>query len=201
VAAHAEPAVLDEREWLRRAVLVLAGPKAVFAGIRDDTNDAARARSEAVLALVILAGIGSVLWTPVAGRVMDVNGIHAQDGADVAVWAFLGGVLYGGLSYWLGGLLVHAVASAFPVRQSYRQARHVLAYASAPIALSLLLVWPVRLAVYGEDVFRSGGSDRGAGNWAFGALELAFVVWSLALLVVGVRTVFSNSASSSAGIS
>ena len=55
---------------------------------------------------------------------------------------------------------------------TYRQARHVLAFASAPVALSLLVLWPVRLAVYGEDVFRTGGSDHGAGNTAFVVLEL-----------------------------
>jgi hypothetical protein len=66
----------------------------------------------------------------------------------------------------------------------------VLAFASAPIALSLLAVWPVRLAVYGEDVFRSGGSDHGAGNTAFVAIELAFVAWAVGLLVFGLRELY-----------
>jgi hypothetical protein len=70
---------------------------------------------------------------------------------------------------------------------TYRQARHLLAFAAAPIALSLFVVWPVRLAVYGEAVFRTGGSDHDAGNTAFIVLELVFVAWSLALLVLGVR--------------
>jgi hypothetical protein len=72
---------------------------------------------------------------------------------------------------------------------TYRQARHVLAFASAPVALSLLVLWPVRLAVYGEDLFRTGGSDHGAGNTTFVVLELLFVAWSLALLGVGLRAV------------
>ena len=37
---------------------------------------------------------------------------------------------------------------------SFRQARHIVGLAAAPLALSLLLVWPVRLAIYGGDVFR-----------------------------------------------
>jgi hypothetical protein len=65
--------------------------------------------------------------------------------------------------------------------------RHALAFASAPVALSLFLVWPVRLAVYGQDVFRSGGSDHGTGETAFVAVELLFVAWSLALLALGLR--------------
>jgi hypothetical protein len=71
---------------------------------------------------------------------------------------------------------------------SYRQARHLLAFASAPVALSLFLVLPVRLAVYGEDVFRQGGSDHGAGNTFFVVVELAFVAWAVWLLAVGLRT-------------
>jgi hypothetical protein len=200
VAATAQPAVADERIWLKRAVLVLVAPRRVFAGIRDDSDNAARARSEAVLALVILSGIATVLWSPAAGRVMDVNGVHAQDGLDVAVWAFIGGMLYGAVFYFGGGLLLYWFTRIVG-GITYRQVRHVLAFASAPIALSLLLVWPVRIAVYGEDVFRSGGSDRGAGDWVFVGLGLALLAWSLALLALGLRIVFSNSSSSSAGIS
>ena len=45
------------------------------------------------------------------------------------------------------------------------------------------------VAVYGEDLFRTGGSDHGAGNTTFVVLELLFAAWSLALLVVGLRAV------------
>ena len=37
---------------------------------------------------------------------------------------------------------------------TYRRARHILAFAAVPLALSLS-VWPVRLAIYGTDVWRS----------------------------------------------
>jgi hypothetical protein len=57
------------------------------------------------------------------------------------------------------------------------------------VAVSLLFLWPVRLAVYGEDLFRTGGADHGAGNAVFVALELLVVLWSLALLVLGLRAV------------
>jgi hypothetical protein len=187
----------DERVWLARAVSVLWQPRVVFAGLRDDSDDTARARSEAVLALVLLTGIAGVLWTPVAGTILnDVT----LDWLDVAVWAFIGGGIYAVVIYFLGGLVLQWLARAAGWI-SYRQARHLLAFASAPVALSLFLVIPVRLAVYGEDVFRSGGSDRGAGEWAFAVVELAFVAWALVLLVLGLRIVLSKSSSSSAGIS
>lgn len=180
---RATAATADERVWLQRAVFVLVRPREVLAEIGDDSEAAARARSEAVLALVWLTGIALVLWTPVAGTILqDVT----LDWVDVTVWAFLGGGLYGAVGYFLGGLVVYALAR---IRGgvTYRQARHVLAFASAPVALSLFAVWPLRLAVYGEDVFKSGGADHGAGNATFVAVEVMFVAWALALLVLGMR--------------
>jgi hypothetical protein len=150
-----------------------------------------------VLALVLLAGISGVLWTPVAGTILnDVT----LDWLDVAIWAFLGGGFYAIALYFIGGLIVQWLARAGGWI-SYRQARHLLAFAAAPVALSLFLVIPLRLAVYGEDVFRSGGSDRGAGAWAFAGVELAFLAWALFLLAFGLRILLSKSSSSSAGIS
>ena len=173
----------DELVWLQRALFVLVRPRGVLALMRDDSEAAARARSEAVLALVWLAGIASVLWTPTYGHLQDDV---ANDALNVAVIAFIGGGLYGAAVYFLGGLVLYALTRVTG-GITYRQVRHVLAFASAPVALSLFVVWPVRLAVYGEDVFRRGGADHGAGNAVFIVIELAFVAWALALLVLGLR--------------
>jgi hypothetical protein len=186
VDARAALPASDERFWLGRAVFVLVSPRMVLRALRDDSQDAARARSEAVLALVLLAGIASVLWTPTVGRLLE-DKLVAWDGLLIAVVVFFGGGIYATFAYWTLGLVLHAAASPFRGTRSYRQARHLLAYAAAPVALSFFVVWPVRLAVYGEDVFRSGGSDRGAGNALFVVLELAFATWSLGLLAVGLR--------------
>ncbi len=185
-SARAEAPVADERLWLLRTVTVLVAPREVFAGLRDDSDATARARSEAVLALVLLSGIGSVLWTPVAGTLLnDVT----LDWLDAAVWAFLGGGIYAVAVYFAGGLVLHW-ATRIVGGTTYRQARHLLAFASAPLALSLVVVWPVRLAVYGKDVFRSGGSDHGPGNAVFVALELALVAWAIGLLALGLRELY-----------
>ncbi len=199
-AESTEPAVPEERQWLLRAVLVLVSPRLVFGAMRDDSDVSAHARSDAVLALVLMSGIALVLWTPAYGHLLRDRFV-SWDALLIAVLAFIGGGIYGAAVYWAGGLLLHAGGTLFRSRASYRQARHVLAFAAAPVALSLVLVWPLRLAVYGEDVFRSGGSDHGAGNYAFVVLETASVVWALVLLIVGVRVVFSKASSSSAGIS
>jgi hypothetical protein len=200
VSARAELPVADERAWLARAVFVLVSPREVFAALRDDSDEAARARSEAVLALVWLTGIATVLWAPNVGRIMDDRFVQ-WDALLIAIVVFVGGGIYGVAGYWIFGLVLHAAVSPFRFTRSYRQARHVLAFASAPVALSLFLLWPVRLAVYGDDVFKSGGSDHGAGNYAFVGLELLFVGWALGLLVLGLRVVRSKASSSFAGIS
>src|ERR671930_301985 len=174
----------EDRVWLARALLVLIDPRPVFAALRDDSEDAARARQEPILALVWLVGIGSILWTSVAGRVMDDP---AFDGLVVAVWAFIGGAFYGLFGYFAVGAALYGGLRAAGSLGSYRRARHLLAFACAPLALSLVL-WPVRLAVYGGDVFRTGGSDQGAGNAVLVFREFGFVAWAIALLVVGTRT-------------
>ena len=68
MAVETQTAPSEDRLWLARALLVLVDPRPVFAALRDDSEDAARARQEPVLALVLLAGIASILWTRVAGR-------------------------------------------------------------------------------------------------------------------------------------
>jgi hypothetical protein len=183
VATDAAP---SEREWLLRALLVLQAPRTVFAALRDDSDDAARARQEPLLALIWLAGVAAVLATPVARRLLDDERV---DGLVVAIWAFIGGGFYGALAFWLGGALVYAAARVLGGQGSYRRARHVVGFAFAPLALSLVFVWPVALVAFGGDLFRSGGDDAGTGGALVISAMLAFGVWTLALLAIGIRAV------------
>jgi hypothetical protein len=173
------------RDWWLRTFLVLQRPRPVFVALRDDSKETLADRAEPVLAIVLLAGIAAVLSTTTAGRLMDDS---SYDALLVAVWTFIAGSLYGMFGYFAFGAVLHGGAKALGSQGSYRRARHVLAFAAVPIALSLVL-WPVKLAVYGESLFRSGGSDHGAGIRIFDVLELAFLLWAAVLLVVGVRAV------------
>jgi hypothetical protein len=175
-----------DREWFLRALLVLQAPRAVFAALRDDSNTVAYARQEPILALTWLAGIAGVLATSVARTLLDDP---ARDGLIVAVWAFIGGGIYGGAVFWLGGALLHGASRALGGQGSYRRARHVVAFACAPVALSLLLVWPIGLAAFGGDLFRSGGSDSGTGGDIVFWSGIAFGGWALVLLAIGIRAV------------
>lgn len=186
--AAVEPDASLQREWWLRALAIFQSPRAVFAALRDDSQEAADARQEPVLALVLLAGSAGVLSTSLAGRLLDDSDLGGSVFA-VFAWAFLGGALYGLLVFWLGGLMVHALARGFGGSSSFRQARHIVAFAAAPLVLSLLLVWPVRLAFYGGDVFRTGGSDSGVGDKIFEGLVVASFAWTLVLVAVGIRTV------------
>jgi hypothetical protein len=72
----------------------------------------------------------------------------------------------------------------------WRTARQVLAFACVPLALAMPFALVIGLAAFGSDIFRQGGSDSGAAGDVYLAFELAFVAWSLGLLVYGVRTTY-----------
>ena len=71
----------------------------------------------------------------------------------------------------------------------YRTARQIVGHSTAPFVLALFVVWPLRIAVFGGDLFRSGGSDEGAAGHVLNAVDAAFALWGLVLAVVGVRVV------------
>ena len=181
----ARPSAL-ERSWWLRAPAVLVAPGAVFASLRDDSEDAVEARQEPLTAIAALAGIAAVLGTPVARQLLNDFSFSVSL---IPVWAFFGGVVYAVAVYWLGGGLLYGAARRFGSLGSYRRARHVLTLAATPLALALFTLWPVRIAVYGQDLFRTGGTDYGPGDRAFGGLLYFAFAWSALLLVVGVRSV------------
>jgi hypothetical protein len=175
-----------ERSWWLRAAAVLVAPRAVFVSLRDDSEEAVEARQEPFTALAGLAGFSAVLGTPVARHLLNDASFSMSL---IPVWVFLGGAVYALAVYWLGGGLLYGAARRFGGLGSYRRARHVLVLAAAPLALALFTLWPIRIAIYGQDLFRTGGTDWGPGDRTFGGLLDAAFVWSALLVVVGVRSV------------
>jgi Yip1 domain len=176
----------SEKDWWLRSIGVLITPRSTFLALRDESDEALNARQEVVLALAFLAGIGGVLASPWSATLMDDP---ARDAVTVAVLVFIAGGLYGAATYWVGGsalaLGIHSAGGAGKTRG----ARHLLAFAAAPLALALVL-WPIRLAVYGDHVFHSGGRDSiSDGRYVFYAADIAFSVWAMGLLILGVMTV------------
>jgi hypothetical protein len=177
-----------ERDWWLRALAIFQSPRPVFAALRNDSDEEVDARQEPVLALVLLAGLAGVLLAPSTGRLLD-EPLVDNSVAVVAVVLFFSGTIYGGATYWLGGAALLAGLKGAGSRGSYRRARHMLAFAAAPLVLGLLLVWPVRLAVYGSDVFRTGGSDQGTGSAVFDGILGLFAAWAAGLLLYGISVV------------
>jgi hypothetical protein len=188
MAASVEPARASalERSWWLRAPAVLVAPHAVFASLRDDSEKAVEGRQEPLTATAALAGIAAVLGTPVARQLLNDFSFSVSL---IPVWAFFGGVVYAVAVYWLGGGLLYGSARRFGSLGSYRRARHVLTLSAMPLALALFTLWPVRIAIYGQDLFRTGGYDYGTGDRIFGGFLYFAFAWSAVLLVIGVRSV------------
>ncbi|TMM02613.1 MAG: YIP1 family protein [Actinobacteria bacterium] len=184
MSIQAERAHPDKaRAWWKRVLLVPQAPRAVFAELRDDTREAAEDRQDAIAAVAFLVGVALTLLSSQASSFADDP---ARAGIVIPVWLFIAGLFVGLVNYWLAGGVLHLALNWLGAKGSYRQARHLLALAAVPLALSLVLL-PVRLALYGGDIFRSGGADAGSGAHAFTVLEAGFGLWSLVLLAIGIR--------------
>jgi hypothetical protein len=175
-----------DRAWWLRVPAVLLSPRSVFFALREDDPDDVAARSEPLLLLIWTAGAAAVLATPTAGALLDKP---AYDAVLVAIWAFIAGGIYGAVGYLLLGFGVYFGVRLLGSAGDFRRARQIVGFALAPLALSLLVLFPIRLALYGGDAFREGGPDAGTPDDTILALQLAFGVWSLGLLAIGVRVV------------
>jgi hypothetical protein len=181
----ARPSAL-ERSWWLRAPAVLVAPRAVFVSLREESAEAVEARQEPLNAMIGLAGFAGVLGTSVARHLLNDPSTSVTL---IPVWVFLGVAVYAVAVYWLGGGLLYGAARRFGGLGSYQRARHVLALSAAPVALALFTLWPLRIAIYGQDLFRTGGNDWGPGDRIFGGLLYFAFAWSALLLVIGVRSV------------
>jgi hypothetical protein len=140
----------------------------IFARLRDDSPDKAADRADLVAGLAFAAGIAGAL---AAGG----DELRELDALDSLVWIFITGVSLGFALYWLLGLALAFVVRRLGGTGSPRRARHILAFAFAPLALALAVwfVWP--------------------------PLLLGLVAWSAGLLLLGLREVYGWSLARAAG--
>ncbi len=183
---EARPELSPSRAWWLRVPAVLLSPRPVFFALREDDDDDVAARSEPLLLVVWMAGIAAVLATPTAADLLDQP---EYDTILLAIWAFVAGGLYGFVGYFVIGLALLFGVRLLGSLGDFRRARQTVGFALVPVAASLLLLLPLRLALYGGDTFRAGGADEGTGENALLVLQLAFAAWSLVLLAIGVRVV------------
>jgi hypothetical protein len=138
-----------------------------------------------VLAITVLAGIAAILLVPAWGTVMDDSTV---DLLVLVVVTFVGGLFYGAAGYFVLGLALWLGAKAVGVDPPFKIARQIVAFAAVPLALSLVVLVPLIALAFGEDWFRTGGSDEGVGRAVVTAVGLAFVAWSAVLVALGLRT-------------
>jgi hypothetical protein len=186
VSIDTAPATALERNWWLRAPAVLVAPRAVFASLRDDSDEAVESRQDAIIAIAALAGISAMLATPTARQLLNDYQVTT---VLIPVWAFFAGALYAFLLWWAGGGLLFLGSRRLGGQGSWRRSRHVLGLAVAPLALAMVTFWPIRILVYGTDLFRTGGDDYGRGDAVFGGIYVGILAWCLLLLLHGVRTV------------
>jgi hypothetical protein len=184
--SRAEQVKALEHEWWRRIPRLLWRPHEVFAALRDDSDETAMALSEPIVAVTFLAGIAMFFATSTAGRLYDDPEF---DWLLVGVEAIVAGALVALQNYWIGGAALLLGLRSFGSMARYRVARHIIGLSTVPFALALLVVWPVRIAILGTDLFRSGGSDEGTTGVVLTAIDAIFAAWALGLVIVGVRVV------------
>jgi hypothetical protein len=190
-----------DREWWLRVAAVLTRPRVVFLALRNDDEEDVAARQEPILLISILAGIAGLVLTPPWRTLYDgalFNG-NKLDGLDVALLTFVTGALDGVLGYFVIGGALYLGARSMGSLGSWRAARQVLAFACVPLALSAPILLLVGLGAFGSDLYRRGGADSGPGGDVFLACQLAFLAWTLGLLLYGVRVTYEWSWPRAAG--
>jgi hypothetical protein len=145
----------------------------MFARLRDDSPDKAAERADIVAGLAFAAGVAAAL---AAGG----EELRDLDALEALVWIFLSGLSLGFVLYWILGWALAFVVRRLGGEGAPRRARHVLAFASAPLVLALpiWLLWP--------------------------PLLLGLAASGLALLLLGLREVYGWSlarAAAAAGLS
>jgi Yip1-like protein len=186
-SARSGAARLAERAWWRRVPRLLTSPREVFRALREDDDTDVEARSEPILAIVLVAGTAGILLTPAWGTLLDDQSL---DWLVLCVITFIGALFYGTAGYFLLGFAVWVGARGVGLDTRARPARQLVAFSALPFALSVLVTLPAILLGFGYDWFRTGGSDAGTGRAAVLLVALALMIWSVALLALGLRTTF-----------
>ena len=169
--------------WWRRVPRMLWAPRGVLVALRETDEDDQLARQEPILAVVLCAGMTSVLL--MGGTLVDDRTL---DGFVAAAVTFMAGGLYGAAGYFVLGLGVMIGVRGASGEGTFRQARHLVAFSAVPVAAAFLVVAPAIALVYGVDYFR--GAAPSSSDRVVLLLGLPFVAWSAVLLMAGLRIAY-----------
>ena len=118
------------RAWWRRVPRLLTSPRDVFVALGDDDEIDVEARSEPILAIVILAGMAGILLTPAWGTLLDDESL---DWLVLAVVTFIGALFYGTAGYFVLGFVVWVGSRGVGLDVRSRPARQLVGFCRAPV--------------------------------------------------------------------
>ena len=112
--------------------------------------------------------MAAVLATPTAADILDDP---EYDTVLLAIWTFIAGGLYGVVGYFVLGFALYFGVRLLGSLGSFRRSRQTVGFALVPLALSLFLVLPLRLALYGGEL--RVDSDADSGTWLRASVPVA----------------------------
>ena len=162
---------------------VLLAPRPVFVALRDEARDDLDARAEPILALVLLAGIASVLAHPGPPASSSTTAIY--DGlARRALWAVFAAVFTAFVGYFVvGGALylgARGLGSLGTSGARGRSSRSRSSRSCSRCSCSGRSGWPSSATT---SFARGGADDGGAGARCSRAAEIGFALWAAALVL------------------
>ena len=119
-------------------------------------------------------------------------GVFFESLLDLIPWALGGGVVFGLVMAIPLSLSVHGIARAMGSRMKFRNSYALIAYASVPVLLSLILVLPIELMTFGMYLFTSNPHPAVIKPVSFYVLfgfDAAMGIWSSFLAIVGTSVV------------
>ncbi len=155
--AGSDAAQARVRHWWRLVPRLLTHPVEVFVALREDDETDVEARSEPILAIVLVAGMAGILLTPAWATLLDDQSL---DWLTVAVVTFIGGIFYGAAGYFLLGLVVWLGARGVGVETRARAARQLVGFSALPFALSILVTVPAIVLGFGIGLVQDGWLRR-----------------------------------------
>ena len=171
------------RRWWRLVPRILTRPTEVFVALRDDEDVDVDARSEPILAIVIVAGMAGILLTPAWATLID-DGVARLDRdrrrSPSSAGCSTERRATSCSASSCGWARVRSVS-----RLASRTARQVVGFAALPFALSFVVTVPAVLVAFGYDWFHTGGSDDGTGRVV--VLSIATRARALVARVAGAR--------------
>lgn len=173
-----EKNVINEKNLLFK---IWIAPKATLKYILDYCPD------KYVLILIVLGGIAKSI-----DRASNKGMGDHMSTSTILIITTIGGGLFGWISYYLYAWLLEVTGKWLKGNATFAQIKTILAWASVPIAASLILLIP-ELYVFGDNFFKS---EVYSYEWnstvallIFGIIELTCGVWSLIILIKGIGLV------------